>query len=331
MSAENIKWLLVGTGDIVRKRVAAALTAAAGGTVAGICGGRERAEAIADEFGIAEVYDDMDAALAGCDADAVYVATPVYRHRPEAIKAIEAGKHVLIEKPLGLDGNDAQLIVDAADRAGVKAGCAYYRRCFGRFAHLRQLIAEGALGRVVLVRTVCYSWFDPARDDTKFWRVVKDRSGGGPLADMGSHMFDILIGLFGLPKTVFAHCDTLVQDYEVEDSSAIVMTLAGGGQVTASFGWNSKTWCHEFEVVGSEGRIQWRPADTGKVTMTMGRDIEELNLPNAENVHTPLVEDFNRAIAEDCDPLVPVAEAAKTNRLLDAIYRSAKTGQEVVP
>ena len=331
MSGGNVKWLLVGTGDIVRKRVAAALTTAAGGTVAGICGGRDRAEAIADEFGTNNVYDDLDAALADCDADAVYVATPVYRHRPETIKAIEAGKHVLIEKPLGLDGNDAQLIVDAADRAGVKAGCAYYRRCSGRFAHLKQLIADGALGRIVLVRTVCYSWFDPARDDTKFWRVVQNRSGGGPLADMGSHMFDILIGLFGLPKSVFAHCDTLVQDYEVEDSSAIVMTLANGAQVTASFGWNSKTWCHEFEVVGSEGRVQWRPADTGKVIQTMGRDVEELDLLNAENVHAPLVEDFNRAIAEDRDPLVPAGEAAKTNRLLDAIYRSAQTGGKVVP
>jgi predicted dehydrogenase len=331
MSAANVKWLLVGTGDIVRKRVAAALTGAAGGTVTGICGGRERAEAIADEFGIDNVYDDLDAALAECDANAVYVATPVYRHRPEAIKAIEAGKHVLIEKPLGLDAGDAQLIVDAAKRASVKAGCAYYRRFFGRFGHLKQLVDEGALGRIVLVRTVCYSWFSPTTDDAKFWRVMKDRSGGGPLADMGSHMFDILIGLFGLPKTVFAHCGTLVQDYEVEDSSAIVMTLADGAQATASFGWNSKTWCHEFEVVGSEGRMQWRPADTGKVTMTMGRDIEELDLPNAENVHAPLVEDFNRAVAEDRDPLVPAAEAVKTNRLLDAIYRSAATGREVVP
>ena len=325
MAGDTVQWLLVGTGDIVRKRVGAALAP----RLCGVCGGRERAAAIAKDHGATEVFDDLDTALRNTAANAVYVATPVHRHRREALAAIAAGKHVLIEKPLGLDGDDAQQIRDAAAGAGVTAGCAYYRRCFPRFAHLAQLLDRNALGRIVMVRTCYWSWFGPDPDDPKRWRVDPSRSGGGPLADMGSHMFDLLIALVGMPRSVFAVCNTLAHEYDVEDTAAVVMTLDNGAQVTADFGWNSKTWRHEFEIIGTEGKVLWAPADTGKVTVTLGRDIQELDLPNADNVHRPLVEDFEKAATSTRPPIVPLENAVSTNRLLDAIYRSSRSHREV--
>ena len=319
----EVKWLCVGTGDIVRKRAAAALATADGGSLVGVCGGRERAQVIADEHHALGIYEDLDEALKQAAADAVYIGTPVYRHRDEALRAIAAGKHVLVEKPLGLSGDDAQQMEHAAANAGVTAGCAYYRRTFPRYRHLQKLLDDGALGRIVLVRTAYWGWFSPTPDDPKLWRVQNARSGGGPLMDMGSHMFDILIGLLGMPKTVFAHCATLVQDYEVEDSSVVTMTYPDGAQGIATFGWNSKTWTHEFEVVGSEAKVKWFPADGGKVVLTRGRDIDEIELNKADNVHTPLVADFNAAVAERREPVCPLAEAVKTNVLLDAVYRSS--------
>jgi predicted dehydrogenase len=320
-----VKWLLIGTGDIVRKRVADAL----GNHLVGICGGRDRAEALAKEHHIAEVYDDVDTALTKTQADAVYVATPVYRHRDESLKAMAAGKHVLIEKPLGLSGDDAQAMADSAAQAKVTAGCAFYRRCFPRYAHLKQLIDRGELGTIVAVRTSSWGWFNPAPDDPKLWRVSRQYSGGGPMADMGSHMLDLIVGLFGKPAAVMGRCDTLVQDYDVEDTSTSVMTLANRAHASAHFGWNSKTWRHDFEVVGSEGKVLWLPADTGTVVVTRGRDVQEVDLPNNANVHRPLIEDFERAIADEREPICPLREAAITNRVIDAIYQSSDTGREV--
>ena len=147
--------------------------------------------------------------------------------------------------------------------------------------------------------------------------------------DMGCHMFDILIGLFGMPQAVFADCPTLVQEYGVEDSSVVTMTYTDGAQVMANFGWNSKTWTHEFEVVGSEAKVKWFPADTGKVIVTRGREIEEIELNCADNVHTPLIADFNAAVAEGRKPVCPLGEAVKTNVLLDAAYRSSSKGEIV--
>src|SRR5690606_25189374 len=115
--------------------------------------------------------------------------------------------------------------------AGVTAGCAYYRRLFPRYAHLKQALAAGELGPVTLVRSTYYAWFAPRADDPKRWRVDPALAGGGPLADMGSHMIDLIVGLFGLPERALALTDTLVQDYAVEDASAAVLCLPGGAQV----------------------------------------------------------------------------------------------------
>jgi len=329
MSDGVVKWLLVGTGDIVRKRVAAALNSAPGGKVVAICGGRSRATTIAQEHDIRTVYDDLERALAESSADAVYIATPVFRHRDESCKALAVSKHVLVEKPLGLSGDDAAVLALAAEKAGTVAGCAYYRRCFPRYAHLKRVIESGELGRIVGVNMCNYSYFNPSKDDPKYWRVQQAASGGGPLADIGSHMFDLVIGLFGKPVSTYAYCDTLVNDYEVEDTASILMTLENGAHVMAYFGWNTKTWRHEFEVVGSEGKVCWSPADTGKVVKTVGREVEEIELPNAENLHQPLVEDFNLAVSEGREPIVPLIDAIKTNQVIDAIYHSSQTGREV--
>ncbi len=330
MAFDLVKWLLVGSGDIARKRVAPALATAEASRLVGVCDVvRERAESMAREAGASEVFTSLDEALKQSSANAVYLATPVFLHAPQAARALDAGKHVLIEKPLGISAADAQQAVDAAARTNLAAGCAYFRRCSPRYAHAAQMLTASEFGKVVLVRMTYFSWFNPDKNDPKYWRVMKGKGGGGVLSDMGTHMFDVLIGLLGMPRSVFAKVGTLVQPYEADDSAAIVMTMPTGIQVVASFNWNSKTWSHEFEIVGTEAKLKWHPYDAGKVIKTMGRETSELDLPNPENVHLPLVQDFVDALRQGRRPLVPLDEAIKTNALLDAIYRSAETGTEV--
>jgi len=326
----TLNWLLVGTGDIARKRVAPALAETAGSRLFAVCDlVGERANDIAAEFGADKIYTDFDTALADSETDAVYVATPVDLHVPMAIKAIEAGKHVLVEKPLGISYINAEKAVIAESHTECATGCAYFRRFYPGYRMLKDMLQNGEFGKVVLVRMAYYSWFDPKPDDPKYWRVVKSRSGGGPISDMGTHMFDVLIGLFGMPETVFARTATIDRDWDVEDSSAMVMTLPGGAEVTASFHWNSKTWVHMFEIIGTEAKVLWQPYDSGTAVKTVGRNTEEIAIPLAENVHKPLIGDFVDAVRGNRKPLVTFAEAAKTNRLVDAVYRSAGERREV--
>ncbi len=327
----RLRWLLVGAGDIAGKRVAAAL--AASGELAAVCDiARERAEQTAGQFGAGEVYEDLGRALAATTAEAVYLATPVFLHARQAREVLESGRHALVEKPLGLNAADALQAVGAVQKARARkltAGCAYYRRLSARYAHAKRMVERGEFGRIVLVRMTYFSWFNPAPGDPKAWRVVPSKSGGGVLADMGSHMFDILIGLLGLPAKVYAETRNLIQPYEAEDSAVVQMELPNGAPVVAAFGWNSRTWVHEFEIVGTEAKIKWSPYDSGKIVKTVGRETVELDLEDPANVHQPLVDDFARAVRSGTAPAVPLAEAMKTNILLDAVYGSSRRKKEI--
>ena len=328
---DQVKWLLVGAGDKSKKRVAPALAGTDKSEIAAVCDRNcESAKALANEFKIAEVFTDFPEALSKSKADAVYLAVPVCLHIPMALEALKAGKHVLIEKPLGLTAEECRPLLEMAEKIGKKAGCAYFRRFSPGYVYTKKMLDSGEFGQVVLIRMVYFSWFAPAANDGKYWRVVRAKSGGGALADMGTHMFDVLIGLFGLPISVCAKCDNLVHKWDVEDSAVILMTMRDGAQVTASFNWNSQTWRHEFEVIGTKAKINWLPYDSGQVIKTVGRQIDNLDMPSVANVHQPLVDDFVRAVLDDRPPCASIAEAFKTSLLLDAIYRSAAENREIM-
>ena len=327
---DPLKWLLVGEGDIARKRVAPALAGAPGSALTAICDRRlDAAQSLAGTLGVEQVYADFGEALARSDVEAVYLATPVSLHVDQLIQVLQAGKHVLVEKPLGLSAAACQPALDAAAASGLTAACAYYRRLYPVYEHARRLLASGSLGQPLLVNLCYHSWFDPQPDDPKYWRVQRARSGGGPLSDMGSHMFDVLIGLLGLPRWVDARCDNRLRSWDVEDTAAIMLELPGGARALASFSWCSHSWRHEFEIVGSEGRLTWAPFDAGLVNLTLGRQVETISLPPAANVHLPLVADFIEAVRQSRPPVCPLAEAARTNRLLDAVYQSSAQRTEI--
>jgi predicted dehydrogenase len=327
---DKVKWLLVGAGDIANKRVAPALADCENSEIVAVCDLREKeANALAEKMHINEVYTDFDLALKNSSANSVYLATPIWLHADHAVRVLESGKNVLIEKPLALNAEDCDRVIAAAEKSGKTAGCSYYRRSFNRYNFTKDMIENGEFGKIINIRMTMFSYFNPEKDDPKYWRVLRSKSGGGPLSDMGTHMFDVLVGLLGMPEKVFAKCANLTTDWDVEDSAVIIMTMPGGAQVTASFNWNSKTWRHEFEIIGTEGKIDWLPYDAGPVIKTVGRDIQTIEMVEADNVHLPMVSDFVAAVCSGNDPICSVQEAKKTNIILDAVYRSAELGQEV--
>lgn len=324
-----INWLIVGTGDIVRKRAAAAIASEPRSRIRALCSrSQESARELADRYS-ATVYTDLTAALQDKGIDAVYIATPVFLHVPMTIETLKANKHVLVEKPLSLSYPQAKELIEVSNNTHFKCAVAYYRRFYPKYAAVGEMLKNNVFGQVVLIRMTYFAWTNPPHDDSRYWSVTPEKSGGGPLYDMGCHMFDVMIGLFGLPETVYAKIETLTHDYQVEDSSVVIMKYQDGPQVIASFNWNSKTWSHEFEIVGTEAKVKWHPYDSKDIVRTIGRDIEQIEIPNAENAHFPLIEDFVSSIIENREPQTTVAEAAKTNFLLDAIYMSAEKNSEV--
>src|ERR1051326_7424904 len=125
---KHVNWLLVGAGKIAQRRVALALSQAEGSRLIAVCSRqKEQAKSLANQFGAREVFVDFTEALSATSAEAVYLATPVWLHAPQAVQALTAGRHVLVEKPLGLSAAECSTVVAAAERRGRFESGAYYR------------------------------------------------------------------------------------------------------------------------------------------------------------------------------------------------------------
>lgn len=318
----KLRWGLVGYGDLAGKRSAAALKDAAGSALVGVWGRKpDKTKAFAAQHDIALAHESLKSLLAS-EIDAVYICTPPDSHLGYTLAAIDAGKHVLVEKPMAATAAECHRMIVAAKRKGVTLGVAYYRRAYPKMHKIKQLIDGGVLGVPTWVNIACHSWFNPAPDDPKHWRVEKARSGGaGALADIGVHRFDLLDFWLGPAKVVFSDRQHLVHKYEVEDGASIVLRLRNGAPVHAYFSWNSKTFIDRFEIVGSEGKIIADPLDSDALTIIRGRDREELKIPPPVNPHLPCVEDFVSAVTEKRAPLCDGEAGARTNQLLEDSLR----------
>jgi len=331
-----IRWGLVGTGAIANKRVGPALVSARNSRLIAVCDVVEEAvHEFARRFSVPHVYTSFDELLANREVDAVYLATPIFLHGPQAIQALRADKHVLVEKPMALTVAEGEEMIRVARETGKTLATAYYRRFFPKVQRAQQLIADGSLGKVVMVVSVYHTWYDPAPDAPGSWRTQKTWAGGGVLWDMGSHRFDLLVGLFGMPTQVWAVTETLVHDYEVEDTASVYMKLGNGAQCVSTWQWSSQTWVDHLSIIGTDGKIVMEPVDSPNFTLYIGkgrtqeRFDEEIPLP--ENVHLPMIQNFVDSVLQGVDPVEVGEEGLKINRILAAIDESAAKGCVVVP
>jgi len=334
-----VNWILVGCGDISNKRVAPAIKNQPQSRLAAVVSPyTDELDGFAQKHGILKKYLSIEEALEDKETDAVYIATPVFLHHELALSALKKGKHVLVEKPMAMTVEQCEELVSESERQNLRLGVAYYRRFFPKLNEVKRILQEGIIGDVIQARIMYHTWYGPVKDDSKAWRVVKKRSGGGPLWDMGCHKFDMLVYLLGMPKTVCGVMNTITHSYEVEDSCSTLMEMDNGAQVLASFNWNSKVWSDEFEILGTEGKITMKPCDSDNLELQlnpknlkgMGRESTTVTIPNHNNVHYPLIDDFARAVEEGRQPLVSGTEGYKTNRILAAIEESAITGKRII-
>ncbi len=322
-----IRWLLVGYGDLADKRVASALKEAEDSELVAIWGRNpNRAKEFAERHGIKESFggDRLLEVINRKDIDAVYVCTPVYSHFEYASLALEAGKDVLCEKPLAMNTEECDKLIDLADKKNKILGVAYYRRCYPKHKYIREIIQSGELGDGVLVVMEHYCWYSPSIDDPKHWRVVREKSGGGVSFDVGSHRLDLLLYWFGRIDVMTAEAENKAQKWEVEDTATFWLKMKDFNKANGlvCFSWSAATYIDRLEVVGSKKKIEANPLDGKELIITKGREreVKEFDLP--ENVHLPLVEDFVRAVKEGREPICGGKEARKVNEILEALKRS---------
>lgn len=327
-------WGIIGCSDIVERRAAAAIRAQEqSDIVAFLSRDRARAAAFAGRFGAARAYDDLHAFLGDGRIDVVYIATEVDRHAELAVAAAEAGKHLLVEKPMALDPAQCEAMIAAAARNGVRLSVAYYARFFEKAQTMRRVIAEGHLGRVVRAQVRVLDRYAPAPDDPQAWRVAAT-AGGNRLADVGSHRLDLLAHFLGRPAAVYGLADRLSMGYAAADTETGLIRFANGAHATvlASANIPAGAGATSVEIHGTAGALLTDPWSDEPVVVH-GADLPPIQARRPENAHFPLIDDFARAIAAGRPPRFSGADGLWATAMIAGVYESARTGRlvEILP
>ena len=249
--AGELRWGILGTGGIAHMQTNDLLKN--GFTVAAV-GSRtlESARAFADEFGIPAAHGSYAELVADPDVDVIYVSTPHPFHAENALLALEAGKHVLIEKPFTLTGPEARRVVDAATAKNLVVLEAMWTRFLPHMIRIREVIAEGLIGEV---RTVIAE-HDRLLPTDPDHRINNLALGGGALLDLAIYPISFAFDILGTPETVFAAAP--LTDTGVDRQDAIVFTYGDGQQ--AMLHASLDTLGPNFAIVyGTAGRIEVDP------------------------------------------------------------------------
>lgn len=325
MRGDRVRWGVLGAARIAVRRVLPALLRSERSTVVALASrDRARAVEIARQFEIPRVHASYDDVLADPDVDAVYIPLPNSLHHPWTIRCAAAGKHVLCEKPLALNAQEAQLMADACRNRGVLLQEAFMHRFHPQIEKLQELVASGEIGAPWLVRSA-FS-FPVARDDDI---RLNPELGGGGLMDVGCYCVNISRLLFGEPETAFA-----VANIEGGVDVRLAGLLRLDGERAAEFDCGVRAQFRQFcEVVGSAGSIfverPFQPEER-PVTLIIRRGDQErrFEIPGT-NQYVRMIDHFADCVRTGGTPRYPAEDAVANMRVIDALYGSAKTGRPI--
>jgi len=276
--------------------------------------------------------------LLSMDIDAVYIATPVFCHKKQALEAIAAGKHVLVEKPVALNAEDAREICDFAKKRNVKIGVGMMMRFHTYHQHIKAIIDEGKLGQLVSARAKFSCWYPKIEN---CWRQQKELGGGGALMDLGVHCIDLLQYLIGKKTlSVAANCSNMTFGYEVDDTASVFLNMEDGisGYVDVNFNIPDAASQSRVEIYGTKGSIiadgTLSQLEEGNVKISVSEDGDGVtrqgkivsyspDKPNG-NMYTKEIESFSHAILSDSEPEVGIYDAIHVQKIAEAAYESSE-------
>ena len=279
------------------------------------------------------------ALLASPDVDVVCICTPSGQHAEQAIAAAEAGKHVLVEKPMALSLADADRMIAACADAGVRLGVVFNRRAEPLFKTIHNALQAGDLGDLTLgIVTMPYvrpqSYYESAA-----WRGTWALDGGGVLMNQGIHLVDLLLWYLGDPVEVWASAATLHRQVEVEDTLAAVLRFGSGARAAITATTTAAPgFPHRLELYGTRGGIQVEGEQVGRWTLVDAAQaqVEPVGAASpagagsggdprgiAPTGHIGITRNFIEAIRHDAPLLVDGAEGRRSLAAVLAIYQAA--------
>lgn len=343
--SKKIRVGIIGTGGIAVNAHMPAWAKHPDSEIIAVCDCNEQAmERAAIEYDVPHRFDDYTAMLQMDELDVVDICTPNYLHAGPTVAALNAGKHVLVEKPIAMNAKEGEEMVEAARKSGKKLMVALCCRYKSDVRALKRFVDAGDMGEIYYARVHALR-----RRGIPGWGVFtqKDKQGGGPLIDIGVHALDFTLWLMGHPKPVAAsgQCYTkfgnrpgLVglfgawdhTNYTVEDFAVGLVRFENGATLTieSSFAANIEKDEINTTLLGTEGGCQLSPLRMYREEHQTLLDVTPVFLPNV-NIHEAEIFDFIEAIRDDKPAPIPGEDGLMVTKILDAIYQSSDEGREV--
>jgi predicted dehydrogenase len=304
----------------------------------------EVAQSTAAKFGVPGFTNHLELLDSGL-VDMVIVATPHYFHPTIAVDAFERGIHVLSEKPITVTVSDADRMIAAAKKSGLKFGVMFQMRTNTRNIAAKKIIDEGRLGEIYRTALIMGWYRSQAYYDSGTWRATWAGEGGGVLINQAPHLLDLFTWLAGLPKVVTAQVNTRIHDIEVEDEAIAVLEYPNGAHGYLYASVTEVPGEETLEICGEKGKLVIRDGQLRLWELEMPRKqftVENtemwgspksvevpLDVPPGHDSHGEITSNFARAILND-EPLIsPGEEGLRAVEMINSIILSGKRGKPV--
>lgn len=323
---KKIRWGILGAAKIGINRVIPAIQRSQHGEVVAIASrDLAKGESVASQFGIARAYGSYEELVTDSNVDAVYIPLPNHLHVPWTVKMLEAGKHVLCEKPIALTYGEARSLINgAAKYPRLKLMEAFMYRFHPQWQRAKQLVADGKIGELKTINSV-FSYYNMDPNNIRNIAQV----GGGGLMDIGCYNISSSRFIFGRePERIFGTVD-FDPNFKTDRQASGILDFGGG---TATFTCSTQLSPYQrVNIFGTEGRVEieipFNPSSDKrtKIWHQRGTQIDEIVFDPCDQ-YIFQCDAFSLAILNDTPVPTPIADAAANTRVIEAIVESGKKG-----